>query len=133
MNLAKVQALISRRFDRLTIHGISFNDFVILYLLRQSPEQKMRRIDLANMLGVTASAVTRMLLPMEKIGLVSREMNERDARVSYVVLSKTGNQVLDYAKKTANEVAAEILPEATMGGDITPITRLFAFLGGDIK
>jgi hypothetical protein len=51
MNLAKVQAVISRRFDRLNIHGIGFNDFMILYLLQQSAAGKMRRIDLADQIG----------------------------------------------------------------------------------
>ncbi|NQX40750.1 hypothetical protein SAMN05421820_104155 [Pedobacter steynii] len=51
MNLAKVQAVISRRFDRLNIHGIGFNDFMILYLLLQSAAGKMRRIDLADQIG----------------------------------------------------------------------------------
>ncbi|MDB5009582.1 MAG: MarR family transcriptional regulator, partial [Mucilaginibacter sp.] len=42
MNLAKVQAVMSRRFDRLNMHGIGFNDFIILYLLQQSADGKMR-------------------------------------------------------------------------------------------
>lgn len=132
MNLTKVQAMIARRFDRLSIHGISFNEFMILYLLRHAAETKMRRVDLAGKVGVTASAVTRMLLPMEKIGLITREVNERDARVSYVVLSTVGSRILNDARKTANQVASEIIP-GEMTGDITPFTRLFAFLGGDIQ
>ena len=75
MNLSKVQSLLSRRFDRLSVHGIGFNDFMILYLLRQAPGEKMRRVDLADGIGLTSSGVTRMLVPMEKIGLIKREIN----------------------------------------------------------
>ena len=131
MNLAKVQAVISRRFDRLNIHGIGFNDFMILYLLQQSTAGKMRRIDLADQIGLTASGITRMLLPMEKIGLVSREANERDARVSYVVLTSAGKQLFEEAEKTASALANEIIP-ALKPKDMNLLTDLLTSLGGNI-
>ena len=131
MNLSKVQAVISRRFDRLNIHGIGFNDFMILYLLQQSTGGKMRRIDLAEQIGLTASGITRMLLPMEKIGLVTREANERDARVSYVVLTPAGKQLFEDAEKTASTLANEIIP-ALKPKDIKPLNELLTSLGGNI-
>ncbi|WP_221268954.1 MarR family winged helix-turn-helix transcriptional regulator [Mucilaginibacter sp. X5P1] len=131
MNLAKVQAVMSRRFDRLNMHGIGFNDFIILYLLQQSAAGKMRRIDLADKIGITASGVTRMLLPMEKTGLVTREANERDARVSYVVLTPGGRQLFEDAEKTANVLALEIIP-ARKSKDIAALTDILTKLGGNI-
>lgn len=131
MNLAKVQAVVSRRFDRLNVHGIGFNDLIILYLLRESTDGKMRRIDLADQIGLTASGITRMLLPMEKIGLVTREANERDARVSYVVLTSAGKQLFEDAEKTASTLASEIIP-ALKPKDINLLTDLLSSLGGNI-
>jgi len=131
MNLAKVQAVISRRFDRLNIHGIGFNDFMILYLLHQSADEKMRRVDLADKIGITASGITRVLLPLEKRGLVTREANERDARVSYVVLTLAGKQLFEDAEKTANLLANEIITvEKTK--DINILNNLLTKLGGNI-
>jgi DNA-binding MarR family transcriptional regulator len=132
MNLAKVQAVISRRFDRLSVHGIGFNDFMILYQLKQATGERMRRIDLAEKIGLTASGVTRMLLPLEKIGLIKREVNERDARVSYVVLTETGKQLFEDAKETANILAKEIIP-AEKAKNITPLSDLLTDLGGNIN
>lgn len=131
MNLAKAQAVISRRFDRLNVHGIGFNDLMILYVLQQSTDGKMRRIDLADQIGLTASGITRMLLPMEKIGLVTREANERDARVSYVVLTSVGKQLFEDAEKTASTLASEIVP-ALKPKDINLLTDLLSSLGGKI-
>ncbi len=96
MNLTKVQSVISRRFDRLGMHGIGFNDFTILYLLSKAGGEKMRRIDLA-----------------EKIGLIKRGSNERDARISYVVLTDTGSALFADAHTTANTVAKEITLEVS--------------------
>jgi DNA-binding MarR family transcriptional regulator len=132
MNLTKVQSVISRRFDRLSMHGIGFSDFTILYLLSKAGGEKMRRIDLAEKIGLTASGVTRMLLPLEKIGLIKRESNERDARISYVVLTDTGRQLLEDAHTTANAVAKEIVPLDKVK-NMTSLLDLLSDLGGNIN
>jgi DNA-binding MarR family transcriptional regulator len=131
MNLAKVQAVISRRFDRLNMHGIGFSDFMILYLLQQAPGERMRRIDLAEKVGLTASGVTRLLLPLEKRGLVTREANERDARVSYVVLTAAGRQLFEDAKETASSLAKEIVP-TDKTKNINALSEILTTLGGNI-
>jgi DNA-binding MarR family transcriptional regulator len=84
--ISRTFSIMSRRFDA-GLGGISLNECIILSSLLQAPENKMRRIDLAEKIGFTPSGITRLLLPMEKIGLVLREKNEHDARVSYVILA----------------------------------------------
>ncbi len=131
MNLAKVNSLLARRFDSLSAHGISFSDFMILFILGQSPDERMSRTALADKIGLTASGVTRMLVPMEKIGLVKREANERDARMSYVVLTKTGKSIFDDALITAVHKAKEIIP-SVMIKNAAPLSGLLEELGGNI-
>lgn len=109
LRLAKVQAVMFRRFDS-GLWGLGFNEFIILHHLSQVPEWKIRRIDLADKVGLTASGVTRMLLPMEKIGLISREINENDARVSYVVLAPGGKRKLEEAMERAEYLSEQIIP-----------------------
>src|SRR5690625_309221 len=95
LNLTMTQSAVAKRFDaRLSLHSISLSDFMILLHLSRAPEQKLRRVDLAEMVGLSASAVTRKLAPLEKIGMVKREDNERDARVSFVKLAKGGKRTL---------------------------------------
>ncbi len=94
--LAKTNAVLSRRFDA-GLGGLGFGEFAILWHLSQADGHKLRRIDLAEKIGLTASGVTRMLLPMEKIGLVKREANPLDARVSYVLIARGGKQKLEEA------------------------------------
>ena len=65
----------------------------------------MRRIELAESIGLSASGITRLLLPMEKIGLVTKEVNPRDARVSLVKLTKTGKQMFNDSEKRLNQCA----------------------------
>lgn len=109
INSAKFQTKLTRRLD-CYLGGIGFNEFIILYHLSQSEEQKMRRIDLAEKIGLTASGVTRLLLPMEKIGLIKRESNPRDARVSYVVITSAGKTKLAEERIRAEALFKELIP-----------------------
>lgn len=132
ININKLQSIISRKFDTLSVHGLGFNDFVILYILSTASEDKMRRIDLAEKIGLTASGVTRLLNPLEKIGLVSRETNERDARVSYVVITPNGKKIFEEARATAENITKDILPSKNIKS-LRIISELLFDLGGNIK
>ena len=111
LNLSKLNSKIYRKLDA-SLWGIWFNDFIVLYYLNQAIDKKLRRIDLAEKVGLTASGVTRLLLPMEKIWLVSKEVNQFDARVSYVVLDKWWEMKLEEAMDRINFVLAEIMPNS---------------------
>ncbi|MDO6433643.1 MarR family transcriptional regulator [Flavitalea sp. BT771] len=132
MNLFKIQAMMARKFDRLTMHGIGFNDFLILYLLQQGDEKRLRPTDLAEKTGLTASGVTRMLLPMEKIGLIARQANERDARVSFVTITVAGKRIYEEAMETANMIAKDIVP-VEYGKNSLSLASLLKALGGNIS
>lgn len=112
LNLTMTQALIARKFDsRLSLHSLSLNDFMILFHLSRAPEEKFRRIDLAEKVGLSASAITKKIAPLEKIGMVQREANARDARVSFVKLANGGKRVLQEAMTTAEMAAEELYPK----------------------
>lgn len=97
-NLSKTYAIANRRFDN-SLGGLGFNELIILYHLDQAENKSLRRIDLAEKIGFTASGVTRILLPMEKVGYVKKEINKEDARVSLVLLAAGGRRRLEEASE----------------------------------
>jgi len=97
--------LLKRVDNQLSVHGLSFTEFLVMYNLISSPNMMMRRIELAESIGLSASGITRLLLPMEKTGLVTKEVNPRDARVSLVKLTKTGKQMFNDSEKSLNQCA----------------------------
>ena len=113
LSVARAYAVLSRRIDgRLgSWHGISLADLAILYQLHRAPDGRLRRVDLAEQLGLTASAVTRALIPLEKIGLVTRRADASDARVSFATLTASGRRVLEDAMESADAIGQEILPQ----------------------
>lgn len=130
LNLSTVQIITAKRFDaKLSSHGISMNDFMILYHIGETKDEKLRRTDLAEKIGLTASGITRMLLPLEKLGLVRREANSRDARVSYVKLAPAGKRILNEAIATA-EAASEQILSPVKNKKLDDFSKVLVDLGG---
>lgn len=109
LKLTRACASLTRRLDNglSGLHGLSFADFMILYHLERAPGARLRRVDLADRLGLTASGVTRSLLPLEKLGLVSRQSDPRDARVGYATITAAGRRLLEHALTTVRQIADE--------------------------
>lgn len=93
----------------MSLHGIGFTEFQVMYNLSQAQDLTLRRIELANAIGLSASGVTRLLLPMEKNRLVTKERNARDARVSLVKLTKTGNKILHDAMQSYSDISESLV------------------------
>ncbi|MCX6779406.1 MAG: MarR family transcriptional regulator, partial [Candidatus Magasanikbacteria bacterium] len=96
LNLVKTQTILTHRFDR-GLGGLGFSEFLILLSLDQAPGQKLSRVDLAEKIGMTASGVTRLLLPMEKVHLIKSGPVETDARVRFVIATPAGKEKLSEA------------------------------------
>jgi DNA-binding MarR family transcriptional regulator len=87
------------------VHGISVNEFLLLLHLERSAANRLPRVDLARRMHVSASTITRMAAPMEKVGLIDREVDERDARLVFVVATHAGREKLSEALSTFSKRA----------------------------
>lgn len=125
--ISKAHATMARRFDgRLgPLHGLSFGDFVVLLHLGRAVDRRLRRVDLAAELGVTPSAVTRTLIPLEKVGLVARRADARDARVGYAELTRAGQRLLEEALESAHLICREVVP-SNGAGNLSSLEALLA-------
>jgi DNA-binding MarR family transcriptional regulator len=81
-------------------HGLTINDYEVLLRLATAEDRRMRRVDLANEVLLTASGITRLLDGLEKAGFVERGSCDSDRRVVYAVLTETGREKLRTASKT---------------------------------
>ena len=101
-----------KKLDRaLSLHGVSFNEFLIMLFLSAANQHTTSRIELAELLGITASGITRLLNPMEKNGIVEKQSNPRDARVSLVKLTTSGFSLYQDCFRTFELQSADMLPE----------------------
>jgi DNA-binding MarR family transcriptional regulator len=128
LDLALARTLVLRHVDTPLghHHGVSLSDLALLLELRNAPDEKLRRVDLATRLGVTPSGIARQVAPLERIGLVGRESNPRDARLALVTLTDAGRRIADEASVTANEAAESALSAHWDAGRRTQLAELLA-------
>ena len=130
IQLNKLGTIVSRKFDG-SLGGLGWSEFILLYHLSQAEGKKLRRIDLAEKAGLTASGVTRILLPMEKVGYISKEINAEDARVSLVMIASGGQQKLDEALDRIEPIVEELLASQD-SENITGLSKVLETIGGAI-
>lgn len=130
INLSKTQTILNNFFDR-ALGGLSFNEFLILFHLNQAENKKMRRVDIAEKIGLTASGVTRILLPMEKVHLIKSGPIEDDARVRFVEIGLGGIEKLEEALSRLEILAEEIVPENKQK-ELTESSNLLIEIGGRV-
>jgi DNA-binding MarR family transcriptional regulator len=81
-------------------HGLTVNDYEALLHLARAEDGRMRRVDLAERLILTASGVTRLLDGLETSGWVERASCASDRRVTYAVLTPAGRKKLREASES---------------------------------
>ena len=100
----EVKARLSGEFS--AVHGLSVSEFFLLMQLERASLNRLARVELAKRMHVSASTVTRMAAPMEKLGLLARQTDIRDARLAFVVLTKAGLEKVREARATfANQAS----------------------------
>ncbi len=89
--------------NRYTVDQITDTQFIVLRSLRKSP---CNTSFLAHMLGVTLSAVTALINRLHKMGLVTRERQEKDRRQVWISITPKGLQVLQEVEEKRNLLLA---------------------------
>jgi len=110
LELLDAASSLNRRLDCVLSNsrGISFSEYRLLSTLSKAGKGGIPRIDLANAVGLTASAVTRALKPLEKLGYVRTDRNERDARQSLAVITPAGLKLLEDAQGVLEDTLREL-------------------------
>ena len=96
IRLVRGHAAVTRAMNARLVadHGLSINQYEALLHLSRADGRRMRRVDLADRLVLTASGVTRMLDGLEQAGFVDRDACASDRRVTYAVLTDPGLEKL---------------------------------------
>ena len=92
--------------NRYTVDEITDTQYVVLRALRKAP---CNTSFLAHMLGVTLSAVTALINRLHRMGLVTRERQEKDRRQVWISITPKGMQVLKDVEDRRNLLLAVYL------------------------
>lgn len=130
IRLLSAQALLEQKFSQElgSVHGLSLNDSLLMMHLEQAALSRLSRVDLAKRLSVSPSTVTRMTLPLEKLGMLGREADMRDARLAYVTLTDTGRKVIAAARQTLERKAKEVFKDRWSAEEVGNLADLLGRL-----
>jgi len=131
--LLRAHAALTRRFsaDLQATHGLTLNAYEVLLHLAHAPERRMRRVDLAGSVLLTASGITRLLDGLERAGYVDRAADENDARVTYAVLTDEGYEKLRDAAPTHVGGIRELFGERFSRDELETLAELLDRLPSD--
>lgn len=111
-------------------HGLGLNEYEALLLLARADDHLMRRVDLAEGLGLSPSGITRLLDGLEAAGLVKKGTCTSDARVSYAVLTTAGRERLERSSRSHLGTIAAIFEERFTPAELRTLADLLARLPG---
>jgi DNA-binding MarR family transcriptional regulator len=128
LRLSRTTAAVARQVDRSlgSMHGLGLSDLALLLELQASPDGRVRRVELADRLGITPSGVARQLGPLERIGVVTRESHPKDARLALAVLTPAGDTLATDAAVTARHTAQRVFDERWSSADQSALQALLA-------
>lgn len=111
-------------------HGLTLNAYEALLHLSRAEEGRLRPVDLAGQLVLTASGVTRLLDGLEEVGLVERATCASDRRVSYAVITETGRAKLEAASESHIGAVRELFEERFTEEELEQLAELLGRLPG---
>jgi len=129
--LVKAHASTTRRLNAQLVveHGLTINDYEVLLQLARSPDRRLRRVDLAEQVLLTASGITRLLDGLEQAGYVERGSCDSDRRVVYAVLTDAGLDKLNEAARSHLVQVETLFAERLVDDEQKRIADLLVKLG----
>lgn len=100
LNLVQAHSVVSSRMEARLVAacGLSLAEHELLIRLAQAPDRELRMYDLASLLLLSKSGITRVVDRLERRGLVERKMSARDRRVVLAALTDPGVEILEQAR-----------------------------------
>src|SRR5919197_5818690 len=109
-------------------HGLTLSDYEVLLRLKNAEGGRMRRVDLAEQVLLTASGITRLLEGLERAGFVRKENCASDARVTYAKITPAGTAKLREAAKTHLRGLDELFVGRYSESELTTLADLLSRL-----
>jgi DNA-binding MarR family transcriptional regulator len=112
-------------------HGLTLSDYGVLLQLSWAPDRRLRRVDLADRVLLTASGITRLLDGLEQNGFVERATCDTDRRVVYAVLTDRGHTKLREAAESHIEQVRSLFGQRLDDDEHVTLISLLARLAED--
>jgi DNA-binding MarR family transcriptional regulator len=109
-------------------HGLTLSDLDVLAQLSHAEGNRLRRVDLARTVLLTASGITRLLDGLERAGWVEKQNCSSDARVTYAALTDAGREKIAAARESHAKDIDELFGARFSPEEIATLDELLARL-----
>jgi DNA-binding MarR family transcriptional regulator len=110
--------------------AMTTTDFDVLRRLAAAEDGRMRRVDLAGLVGLTPSGITRLLEGLQACGLVCKESCPSEARVTYAAITDEGRARLARAAAIHLASLEALFGERYTAAELDSLVALLARLPG---
>ena len=124
--LIRLREAVMREIDRrLRDEGlISLADYGVLITLVTAPGMRLRMSDLGTQRMLTPSGITRVVVRLEKQGLVRREPDPADGRAAFAALTRPGLEALRRAQVVHHATVRELYVGRLTQRELDRLARL---------
>jgi len=128
----RAQTILRRELEAevLTPRGLTFNDFEALLHLGRADDNRLRRIDLAELLMLSPSGVTRLLDGLVESGMIENVSCADDARVTWAKLTPEGVSTLDCVGVNHTKVMRSLFRGSLDEAEVAQLSELLGKLPG---
>lgn len=107
-------------------HGaeLSLAENLVLCHIAMAPDQRLRMVDLARLLTIGKSAVTKTADRLEERGLITRQRNSPDRRTVYAALTTNGEKAFAIAQPAFTSAVQRHFASQLSDGDIRQLHQL---------
>ncbi|MEV4673341.1 MULTISPECIES: MarR family winged helix-turn-helix transcriptional regulator [Actinomadura] len=102
-------------------HGIGLSEYRALCRLSRAADGELRMQELADLIGLNQSSVSRLVARLETAGLTRRDMCPKDRRGVYTVITDEGRAVHRDAAPTYAETLTAALDDAADDPALAPL------------
>lgn len=114
----------------LSPRGLTINDFETLLHISRSDDNRLRRVDLVELLMLTPSGVTRLLDGLQEAGLVENVQCDDDARVTWARLTQDGIETVQCVGASHAKRLRELFRESLGEDEVEQLSELLGKLPG---
>jgi DNA-binding MarR family transcriptional regulator len=111
-------------------HGLTINDYEVLLRLSRAPDERLKRVELAQSVLLTPSGITRLLDGLEAAGWVEKAACATDARVTYAVLTDAGRETLHSAAESHLADVDRLFVSHFEDGELATLATLLSRIAG---
>jgi DNA-binding MarR family transcriptional regulator len=114
-------------------HGLTLGDYQVLVYLSEAPDHQMRMCDLAALLQLSPSGLTRRLDGLVRMGVVERRPSDLDRRVMLAVLTDHGWSYLEKVAPDHVESVRRHIIDLLSAEDMAAMARIFRTIASALR